>query len=167
MRVASLCGLVATVLSAVPACAEIEATAGSTREYESPLTLTVDFPMADSARWGKGEWVSGADFAELAEYVCDRVSVRKLEVAVDPGKRGVARVAFRGVLAARAGHDKSVTLKLELLAGDEVLGSTTVSEIGVEEKKENGWKARLEVPGARFSAASAPRLRITMSVEDD
>ena len=125
-----------TLVAATPAKSEVQAAASQNKTFQSPMVLTVDFPVTDSSRWGQGEWLRGADYGSLPGYVCDHVSIKNLQVSYEPAKNGKVRVNFRGLLVAAPGHDKSVDLSLDLVNSDIVVGSATEEGISVEEKEE-------------------------------
>src|SRR5262245_1463249 len=68
MRLRSLLVWALILVPGLPSRGAIAASGGMTKEYQSPLTLMLDFPLSDASRWGKG-WASGADFAALPEHV--------------------------------------------------------------------------------------------------
>jgi len=154
------------ILASTPALAEIEVASSKTKQFDSPMVLTVDFPVTESSRWGQGEWLRGSDYASLPAYVCDHVSIKNLQVAFEPSKNGKVRVIVRGTLAASEGHDKAVDLNLELVNSDIVVGTAT-EEIKIEEEQEEKWKTHMDVTPLALNTTPGPKLRISMSVEDD
>jgi hypothetical protein len=156
-----------TIVAASPAKCAIEVATSQTKSFQSPMVLTVDFPVTESSRWGQGEWLRGSDYASLPGYVCDNVSIKNMQVSFEPSKNGKVRVIVKGILAASEGHDKSVDLNLDLITSDIVVGSATEEGIKVEEEKEEKWKAHMEVSPLALSATPGPKLRISMAVEDN
>src|SRR5262245_25011534 len=153
--------------AAAPARGEVQVAASQNPTFQSPMVLTVDFPVTDASRWGQGEWLRGSDYGSLTGYVCDHVSIKNLQVSYEPTKNGKVRVNFKGILAAASGHDKSVNLSLDLVNSDIVVGSATEEGISVEEKEEKKFKAHIDVSPLALSSAPGPKLRISMAVEDN
>jgi len=165
MRTLMLAGLLLAAI--LPARGEIQVAASRNQRFESPMVLTLDVPVSDASRWGQGEWLRGADYASLAGYVCDQVSIKNLQVSYEPAKDGKVRVNFRGMLVAASGHDKSVDLNLDLLNSDVVVGSATQEGISVEEDEEKKFKAHMDVTPLALNTAPGPKLRLSVTVEDD
>ena len=163
-RTLMLSGLLLAAI--VPARGEIQVAASKNQRFQSPMVLTLDFPVTDSSRWGQGEWLRGADYAALPGYVCDDVSIKNMEVSFEPSKNGTVRVNLKGIIAAAEGHDKAVVLNLDLLNSDIIVGSAQ-DDIEVEEEDEKKWKASMEVSPLALNTAPGPQLRISMTVEDD
>src|SRR5262245_14946083 len=156
-----------SIVAAVPTRAEIQVATSQGKTFQSPMVLTVDFPVTDSSRWGHGEWLRGEDYGSLPGYVCDHVSIKNLQVSYEPAKNGKVRVNFRGLLVAAPGHDKSVDLSLDLVNSDIVVGSVTDEGISVEEKEEKKFKAHMDVTPLALNTTPAPTLRISMAVENN
>jgi hypothetical protein len=157
--------LSAAVLS-VPARAEIGVSGAKIQRFDSPMALTLDFPLTDSSQWVKGKWVSGPDYSTISNYVCNNVSLKKFQVSVENRKDGKARISFEGTLAATAGGDRDVAMTIELLKGDEVIGSDT-DHSSVEEKKTKDWDARIEVSPSLLTSTPSPKVRITVAVTEN
>jgi len=165
MRTPWLLGLL--VAAIVPASGEIQVATSKNHSFQSPMVLTLDFPVSDVSRWGQGEWLRGADYASLAGYSCDNVSIKNMEVSFEPSKNGKVRVNVKGILAASSGHDKSVDLSLDLINSDIEGGSATEEGLEVEEEEERKWKTHMEVSPLALNTAPGPKLRLSVTVEDD
>jgi len=165
MRTPLLLGLL--LAATLPVRGEIEVATSQNHSFQSPMVLTVDFPVTDASRWGQGEWLRGSDYAQLAGYVCDHASIKDMEVSFEPSKNGKVRVTVKGVLAVSRGHDKSIDLGLDVVNSDIVVGSIVEEGLKVEEKEERKWKAHMDISPLALSSAPGPRLRISMTVEDD
>ena len=149
--------------------------------FTSPMVLEASFVAADRSIWGSTSWHEGPDYKALGKYTCDGIALRG-----DPDKKtneaatGLAMRAKElpgGKLEVTVGlwlfnpshnHDKLVTLFLEVLDGAEVVASTTLGPIEVEDKgRARQVSFPFVMPTAVLKAEPAMKMRLTMTTKDD
>lgn len=132
---------------------------------QSPMTFEIPFNAANPDLWGRGEI---APDQNLAEHVCDLVSINKLTVAPQKAVNGAVAVNVAFTLYNRPGHDKLVDLTFAVIREGELLTKeVSLQGIEVEETRSVSKAVTFSISEERLRAEPPPTLRITLSVIDD
>jgi hypothetical protein len=153
--------LVAGLALAAPAFAQ-EAAAPSGEDLCAPKGLTIPFEAAAPRAWNT--WVSNID---LKDRDCGGVAVTELRSRAKKNAQGELETTFKVTTFTKPGHDKKVTVTIEVLASDRVLKSTKIEAIDAEEKKNGHGSGYLSLPVDMIQNEPAPRLRISLEVVND
>lgn len=164
-------------------------------EFHSPMVIETIFAPADPSRWVSDEWTlqnpkrwrKGAftlpEYHDLGKFFCDGVPIRmnfsKRQGMWDSGLSmklrqlgsGKAEVLIRASVE-NSGliHDKIVTLRLEVVNGDEVVGTTTItirsSTSWKHSTNDDSGEAKLVLATESLRKDPITKLRITMTTKD-
>lgn len=164
------CGLLSalSLLATTSATAQVVAKQGAPRFdpakiFQSPMILEFEAPrlqtLAPQTTWR---------IAEVGEYRCEDVWISFLNVRrADKGKKDERRFEISGSVAVAESFDRFVTLRLEVLDGETVIGAITKNRLDAEERKVTPFEVKLELDprkGAALAAATAPKLRLTVTL---
>ena len=147
----------------------------------SPLTLEMDMAAADRSLWGEGKWFSTPEYRAVGKLTCDGVSLRAnyskrrgtwgsgLEMAARERRDGTVEVKVRATVNnPNDNEDKNITVRLEVLNGDDLVQSGTIGPIEAEDNGNDvGGQTTLVIPAAALKTTPMTRLRITVTVKDD
>jgi hypothetical protein len=102
----------------------------------------------------------------LPKFSCENVRVMSLALKATRVSGKPTTIAFRVTLNARPGHDKSVTLRLQVLENGVPLSSALVRNIEVQEGAAVVREGRFEMPASWNPPDTGPTLRLTVSVKN-
>ena len=164
-------------------------------EFHSPMVIDTIFAPADPSRWVSDEWTpqnpkrwkKGAftlpEYHDLGKFFCDGVPIRQnyskrkgtwdsgLSMKLRQLGNGKAEVLIQAAVE-NSGliHDKIVTLRLEVLNGDEPVGATTItiksSTSWKHSTNDDDGKAKLVLGTESLKKDPITKLRITMTTKD-
>lgn len=131
--------------------------------FQSPMILEFEAPrlktLAPQTTWR---------IAEVGQYRCEDVWISFLNVRrADKGKKDERRFEISGSVSVAESFDRFVTVRLEVLDGETVVGAITKNKIDAEERKVTPFDVKLELDAtksAALTAAAAPKLRLTMTL---
>lgn len=155
--------------------AQVVARQGETQEsplqdFKSPMIL--DLPLKDLPVL---PFNSGKDFKEVRKYYCDDVVLSQLVVVKKKDSRrgqppGV-RMEIRGTVSVRQSHDRLVTLRFDVVKGEERFATAQVSHVNAEEGETTPFTAGLRLAAEEierlFAEGEPAVLRVTMAVADN
>lgn len=141
---------------------EADEQVGPQGEFKSPLVL--EAPADDLFNRKALKKTHGWLDLSFRKYVCDRASLVRLRLQPDTPEPGVAMVRAKADVWVAAGQDRLVTLKVELLRGEKVVGYGTMGPQNADEGKMNPWSATLALTGAALAENGALKVRVIMSV---
>jgi hypothetical protein len=103
---------------------------------------------------------------EFESYVCDSVHLLEIESYVYP-KKDLMHVHLTATTYTEPGHDKMVTIEVELLSSGDVFATGTIGPFKSEEKKNGCKKGKITVPLGKWPTDAVPGVRLTMSVVNE
>jgi len=110
------------------------------QEFKSPMVL--ELPLKDFRELPKG---TGRDFKEVRRFYCEDVVLSQLVVSPKKetrrGKPPVVRLDIRGALSVRLSFDRLVTLRFDLINGEERFSTTQVPRINAAKPLTSGASA--------------------------
>lgn len=135
-------------------------------EFRSPMILETVFLPADRTLW-KTQWVSGKEYLDVRQFHGDNVSISALSMRprLIEGGKGVV-VEIKTSLSNRCGHDKQVTVRFDILNGDEEVAHVTLGPLKVEETDTKTRSVIVTVPETALKMDPMTVLRITLTAKD-
>jgi len=131
------------------------------RTFTSPMIMETKLEAAKPDK--QLQWVATNEFEA---YICDKVHLTEISTYVEPRKKTVDVSVYVTTYTER-GIDKKVDVLVEILVGEQVIGTATIGPFAAEERKQ-GYAGRvIKVPLAQWQADVVPDLRLTMNVVDD
>ena len=103
---------------------------------------------------------------EFESYVCDSVHLLEIESYVYPTK-DLMHVDLTATTYTEPGHDKEVTIEVELLSSGDVFATGTIGPFKSEEKKSGHKTVKITVPLGKWPTDAVPAVRLTMSVVNE
>lgn len=133
--------------------------------FDSPMI--VEFPLSFFTT-PNGQVRISRSTEDLAKFVCDAVSIEWLTVRAEL-KQTRNNTPFDVSLRfwTKRGIDKLTNVKVELVDGEQILGSRSLLNLDTEEGKKLTSSTRVSGATTRVAAASDLKLRFTVSVEDN
>jgi hypothetical protein len=168
--------IAATALNAQVAAKQgtpaVSAKQGASTKFNSPMILETVFLPADRSLWKGDEWISGKAYVDLEQFSCDDVHVKKLRMRprlIADGQ--MVLVEVRAVILnvnSRESHDKRVTIRFDLLNGDEFVSGVTTKPKKASDTDSGGYGigASLTVPTSALRTDPMTTLRLTVTAED-
>lgn len=106
------------------------------QRINSPMVLEFPFPAADPSAWGKRDLIPTGG-ADIRRYRCDGVYIAALAVKVETKRKtDVVRPLFKIFFVGDSdGQDDLVNMRIELLAGDDIVYASSLNNVSVEEGK--------------------------------
>jgi hypothetical protein len=127
----------------------------------APGAMILPFEAAAPANWGK--WVLNTD---LRDKYCNDVAIVELRTKVEKTETGDLSVTFKATTFTRPGRDKEVTIRIEIVRDNLLVGSTTISAIDAEEKKNGHGSVVLSVGIDKVNGPTPPLIRISQRAVD-
>ena len=103
---------------------------------------------------------------EFESYVCDSVHLVEIASYVYP-KKDLMHVDLTATTYTEPGHDKMVTIEVELLSSGVVFATGTIGPFKSEEKKSGHRTGKITVPLGKWPTDAVPGVRLTMSVVNE
>jgi hypothetical protein len=149
--------------------AKSEAPEASEKMFRSPMVLELPLPELASLPTAPTRGASiGVNLSTLLGYECDKVVVKAISGRVQlPDKTGVAQLDILVVLYVKPGMDKTVELRLDLMAGDQRLDYAIARNVDAEERKQEQRKMILKFSPSKLPAGTVPSFHLRMTVEDN
>lgn len=141
---------------------EADEQTGPQGEYKSPLVL--EAPAADLFNRQALKKTHGWVDLSFRKFVCDRASLLRLRLQPETPEPNVSVVRAKADVWVAAGQDRLVTLKIELLRGEKVVGYGTMGPQNADEGKMNPWSATLALTDAALKDGEPLRVRVVMIV---
>ncbi len=114
---------------------------------------------------------AGWNVPGLRDYRCEDAWISSMRIVrTDKGKDGPMRFRAEGIVMVAESHDRFVTLRLDLLAGEKQLGGGVSSRFDAEETKATQFAFKFEIPApsaAALVASMDPKLRVRMELQKD
>lgn len=145
-------------------------------EFHSPMVLETAFAAGDRTLWNGGKAFSLPEWWELGKYKCDGVSVRmdpdrkrqwdpglEMRVRDVPGQKVEVKLEI-GVRNPKHNLDKMVDLFLEVMNGEEVIGSKSLSIKAKDNGEGNQEDIKWTFPANELHPST--KLRITMKTRN-
>ena len=129
--------------------------------FTSPMVMEMQLEAARPEK--QMQWITSKEFES---YVCDTVHLLKIESYVEP-KKDLIHVTLTATTYTEPGHDKKVTIEVELLSSGNVISSGTIGPFKSEERKHGYKSAKLTVPLTKWPTDAVPSVRLSMSVVSD
>jgi hypothetical protein len=159
------------VVSATAASAQLVVKEGRPQqvvEYRSPMVLEFPVPSIVQAQAWAPNLAKREKTPDLSEQVCESVLIRTLVVMVHGvTKKEMIPIDLTTILQVKAGSDKTVTLKFEIVVGEKVVAATVLRDLDAEERKSLTRETKLLVPATRVPSDSIPVMRVTMTVVEN
>lgn len=134
--------------------------------FRSPMILEFEAPRLQTVA-PQNTW----RVTEIGEYRCEDVWISYLNVRrADRGKKAERRFEISGSVFVAESFDRFVTIRLEVLDGEKVIGAVTKNKLDAEERKVTAFEVNLDLDAAKvaaLAAAVAPKLRLTMTLAKD
>jgi len=124
--------------------------------------MTIPFEAAKPARWNT--WVSVTD---LKDNYCNNVAIVELRSRAQKTREGKLLVTFKVTTYTRPGHDKRASVTIEVVSGDETLGSTVIDRVDAEENKNARGSSVLYMPLDKATGQASLDLRVSIEAVDD
>jgi hypothetical protein len=128
--------------------------------FQSPMVLDVPLPGLTTARDGETFWVE-----DLSAFDCRGVRIHQLSLTPSPRRDGRVRLDPLFVFEVEPGADTRVSVHLELLDGDAVVGGWWLRDFNVEEGHSRVGRvtsAVLKEDAFRTLQRGRPALRLTV-----
>jgi hypothetical protein len=147
--------------------------------FHSPMVLETPFVLADRAMWAGTDLVQ--EYNALGKYTCDGLALRGRIVNKHTGEwqsglwmkakeraGGKLEITIRVLVRnPKHNHDKHVTIFFEVIDGDQVVATTTLGPVEVEDKGwSQGFSTKLVLPTDALKDDPPMKLRITMTAKD-
>jgi hypothetical protein len=129
------------------------------------MVLNSVFLPADRGLW-KTEWVSGQPYADLGAFHCENVSIAALKMRPRTIAGGRVLIEIKASLSNRPGHDKEVTVRFDIVNGEEAVAQATLGPLEVEETDTATRSVNVEIPESALKTDPMTSLRITMTVRN-
>jgi len=131
------------------------------------MVLDSVFLPADRTLWAPpSHWITGPAYEALREYHCENVSLSELKMRLKRVSGGTVLVEVRASLSARRGHDKEVTVRLDVRNGEERVAEAVVGPLQVDETDTETCSVNIEIPESALKTDPMTALRITMTVRN-
>lgn len=140
------------------------------QEFKSPMIL--DLPLKDLPAL---PFNAGKDFKEVRKYYCDDVVLSQLVLGKKKdshrGQKDGIRLEIRGALSVRLSYDRLVTLRFDVVKGEERFATAQVSHVNAEEGETAPFTVELRLTAEEverlFAEGEPAVLRVTMAVVDN
>lgn len=130
--------------------------------FVSPMILETPLQALEPDKLGRDVPVQGG----LPKYYCENVKVVSLALRAVAKPDKPVSVSYRVILNAGTGHDKTVALRLEVMEHGVAIAAHTIRKVKVEEGNGTIRDGSFEMPAHWSPSASAPTLRVTVSLRN-
>lgn len=134
--------------------------------FRSPMIVEAPLASFDDAAHRTHGWRQLAETTELSRFVCEGISVAQLSAQasekVDGENRRSLDIAL--TMASRRNEDKEIDLVIEFVRDGQVLASTPLRALEVEEGKRVSRQLKWKVRSEDLTAKPAGLIRVTVAV---
>jgi hypothetical protein len=130
--------------------------------FVSPMILETPLEALEPAKLGHDIPVQGG----LPKYYCENVKFVSLTLRAVATPNKPLSVSYRVVLNAGTGHDKTVSVRLEVIERGAPIAAHIIRNFKVEEGDATVRSGSFEMPPQWSPSASVPTLRVTMSLKN-
>lgn len=140
-----------------------------TTAFESPMVIELGFVLTDPAKRTVGEWQTTDEYARLAKFQVEGVSIQELSfrVAMTSEKESAYLIGTKMKLSNRPGHDKTVSIRVELFDGGRDLASGRFIPFQVDEEQTKTAEANFGIPQKLLDEHPDMKVRLIVAAEDD